>query len=54
MSSPDAARAVAGDSYTPVNFLSPPSPPGAHTHAAQAGGTRWKQLDTTLYIYLKK
>lgn len=54
MSSPDAARAVAGDSYTPVNFSSPPSPLGAHTHAVQVKGTYWKQLDTALYIYFKK
>lgn len=25
-----------------------------HTHAVQASGMRWKQLDTSLYIYLKK
>lgn len=54
MSSPDAAHAVAGDSYTLVNFPNPSSPLGAHTHAAQANGMHWKQLDTALYIYLKK
>lgn len=54
MSSPGVARAVAGDSYTPVNFPNLPSPLGAHTHAAQASGMCWKQLDITLYIYLKK
>lgn len=52
MSPPGAARAVAGDGYAPVNSRAL-LPLGAHTRSASSA-TCCKQLDTPLYIYLKK
>lgn len=39
-----AAHAVAGDSYTPVNFPNTPSPKGAHTHTRSV--SEWQALGT--------
>lgn len=39
MSSPDEARAAAGDTYALVNFLNPPSPPCVHARASPSRGT---------------